>query len=354
MFSITINQYSARSVTITGCPTTGIAAVDWRRERGIEAAPHNRVDVKLKWDHEGNVSAREALIRELGGGDANANLWFTTQDWFALSPEAAAAWYRGKFEPAVRELYQQDLEHERREQEKREQESADCDRRARELSEEIVAHGAESLLHRDRDGEWDWKTAWELANGRNVQSGHLSPEAHAVIDKARDIARSRNQQEEAERAAVIEQRRDAIREWAMQSDAFREQAEEKLLDLSEAETAWRDEVFASIDLPRYQRIKLSDVCTCEYPEETDCRLECNVDEAEHLTHAEYVEFKRLRQFVLDALTHRKDGVQVVPRVHRCTTDECSHELIRLSVLVTVQVTPLISFSREYALSPDKS
>lgn len=118
--------------------------------------------------------------------------------------------------------------------------------------------------------------------------------------------------------------------------------EEDLLDFSEIMDSIRETVFAPVTAPRYEKITIEDVCTCEDRDYSDCRLSCDVEAAPHLTAEQYEQYREMKTKLPDAKW------QV--RKHVCETDECEQSLSKLGVVATITVAPGITVSREFELA----
>jgi len=115
---------------------------------------------------------------------------------------------------------------------------------------------------------------------------------------------------------------------------------ENLLDINEVIDAIREETYAPLDVfQRYQKIRHSEVCKCEY--ERDCRLDCEVDDKKFATDEEYSQLTEMRKLMPNAV--------IVLREHTCKTDECEQELKRVGFSVSVTIGEL-DFHREYGMT----
>lgn len=348
MFSIAVNQYnSTGSVRISGCPQHGIAAIDWRRERGIKEDPSNCLPIKLT--NPGTIEEREAVVRELGGGNANADIGFSTDSSWLISPEAASAYFRGEWQQVVRELWAlaREAEEQREAKAKREIEEAEA-RRTKLIEEGQQVRPEDLLVAPSGDGKWgtsmpsEWVAEWTY---RSSLPGPL----RAVMQAADELAEIKNEQAAEAERETERQRQALCLAWARQhgDEVMRAAAEAGLLDPEEAKAAWREAIFAPIDWPRYERITISDVCTCEDGyETTDCRLSCSVAPSRSVPLALFPKLQELQGLIRE---HLGDGAEVEVREHSCSTDECSESLSRLGVLVSVDVGPGLRFSREFGM-----
>jgi len=173
---------------------------------------------------------------------------------------------------------------------------------------------------------------------RRETATRLAREERARIDTQERLAAERDA---AERAAILTSYRAA---WvgAHGTASQRARLAEGLLPQEEAETAMRDMAYLPAqDIPRYERITRQDVCTCDDPDGRDCRLSCEVSDAEALTDEQYAQLVTLRG-LLPAAT-------ITPRTHTCTTDECTETCTRYSLLARVVDGPY-TWSREYSPS----
>ena len=165
--------------------------------------------------------------------------------------------------------------------------------------------------------------------------------AEAKVNKAE---RDRELREHAEKDQAEEDAKSAqIEEWvSCQGDANQqERYAAGLLPDSEVIDAMRDNAFAPLNhLGRYDRITRDEFCTCDDPDETDCQVECGVEE-EPLSSAAWDTLKYMRELVCDNVT-------LVAKTHSCRTDECDETLERKAVHATATVGSF-TFTRLYAL-----
>ena len=120
-------------------------------------------------------------------------------------------------------------------------------------------------------------------------------------------------------------------------------AEEKML------TSVREHFFAPLDFPQYEKIKHSEICTCDedgsgcYDE--NCKLKGNVwKEGFSVSESQYAAFVALRDNVL--LVYPE--ATIVLREHECETACCEKKLARLGALVTLVAGPF-AINRDFSI-----
>ena len=158
---------------------------------------------------------------------------------------------------------------------------------------------------------------------------------------------------EAEKEAEAEARVAVIAEWVEAHGTENQKARlaDGLLPESEIVDAIRDEVFAPMDSMyaghygevggRYEKMKSSDVCTCEsYYDEGTCHVVFSVEDATELTAEQYE--------VIVAARKAMPKATIKARVHIGSGDECESVEKRYSLHVKVDYHG-IPLSREYAL-----
>ena len=308
---------------IKDCPELGVAAIDWRREQGIPDAPTNQIDVVID-------VVSEPLVRELGGGDSAADITISTELWKSknyvrkcdnlwigylpqrqpeIDAHAALKYSLNEIDEIARQVHA-------------EFELIEIERRAREAARE-----AERKIEADRQRE--------LA--REQKAAYAAKEAEEERIKA---------EREASETRSLHELLDWVANYDGVLEIVREQAHDRLLCRDEAMDILRDSFFAPLnEFTRYSRIKLSDVCTCEY--DCQCCLDCNVKAATELPTDSYAKLREIRA-ICTAMSAVGIPTVATPRIHECTTDECEESMTRHSVLVT-GVSLGIELSREYAI-----
>lgn len=308
---------------IKDCPESGVAAIDWRREQGIPDAPTNKIDVVI------DVTS-EPLVRELGGGNSTADITISTEQWksnsYVRKSDNLAIGYAAHRNPVISAYaalkYSLNEIDEIARQVHAEFELMEVERRAKEAARDI-----ERKIEADRN----------LERAREQQAAYAAKEAEEERIKA--------EREASEIKALHE-----LLDWVANCDGVleivREQARDRLLCRDEAMDILRDSYFAPFNgFDRYSRIKLSDLCTCEY--DCDCRLSCCRQTATELPTDSYTKLREIRA-ICTAMSAVGIPTVATPRIHECTTDECDEKMTRYSVLVT-GVSLGIELSREYAI-----
>ena len=161
------------------------------------------------------------------------------------------------------------------------------------------------------------------------------------------IKKARQERHKAEEAAKLEAQRkkkEAIAEWvaAKGTPSQKERLAENLLPDEEIITAMRDEIFRPLDaFPRYQKIKASDVCTCDYGDYGEyCDCDFWAADKKEATEEEFRKMKQIRTLMPNAV--------VTLREHGGNSERCDNEFYRSGILVSVN-TGAFQFSREYGV-----
>jgi len=170
--------------------------------------------------------------------------------------------------------------------------------------------------------------------------------AGAVKEAKENLAeRDRQLHLQAEEDQAIEDARAAqIEEWVYcQGDANQqERFTAGLLPDSEGIDALRDCAFLPLDgYARYDRSIRDEFCSCDFPDDTNCQVNCDVEE-EPLSSGEWDTLKLMRSLAGDK------NVTLVAKSHSCRTDECDETLERKAVHASATVGAF-TFTRLYAL-----
>lgn len=369
MFRIVVRQ----NCVIEGCPKSGVEAVDFRRENGISEAPTNtyRVEVDVE---------REELARQLPL-DSDANFYvnrYTSETAYRvdplmekqpITPELSVAAIReleaGEPSAAVLEIHAAIAEVERRAEGEIYDELRERLKTAK-LKAEILNGNMHSICI-DGTGYWAWniplktweviesEPAWEVAKTEAIDNAvdrwlarspetlprGIEREAAEATDYWQDRQRAKAAEEEEERQ--LEEARERETEAWLRTHApeFVDQYRDGLLGEDRIVNLIRDHYLTPFaDFPSYQKIKLSEVCMCEW--DRDCRLSCEQHTPGDLSPDEYAQFRQVRDLA------KSVGFDATATQHDCETDECEQACSRKSVLVSgVAVGRRIS--RRYAL-----
>lgn len=196
-----------------------------------------------------------------------------------------------------------------------------------------------------------------------VKKGYTDPRLEAKYAEAEKIAVEKNKAVKAEIERKIsemkekqaaaraekekkeEAKKEQIKKWVMEkgTENQKKRYEIELLPESEVIDAIRDEAYSALnDFQRYEKMKASDVCTCE--DEGYCDVDYEVEEA---TEATVEEFEALEKIVT-AAKKAHPGAVVTLMDHIGTSEDCENKVVRKSAKVEVAVGAF-KFSREYAI-----
>lgn len=216
-----------------------------------------------------------------------------------------------------------------------------------ERQEKIAAvrgRGLDAILRRDNDGSWESTHRPDSYARIALVCEALGDDAYARADVE---AATRNEAEAAALAAKRTEQRVAATAWiAEHAPELAARHAEDLLPTEELLTHVRDQVFGTIDAPRYTKITPADVWHSDECDEPDAQY--LVEPATELTAEEYAVLVQIR-------IQAPEGATVEAREHRGWCDSCNsgertnRDVVRRSALVTVTALGR-TLSREYALS----
>lgn len=247
---------------------------------------------------------------------------------------------------------------------KAEQEKKEAEEREKAVVVRLNALPESLLISEKREMKYDiigWKIYTVYRVKDDVKDARLAGK-YAEVQK---IAETKNAEEQARIQAEVEaskqeiaakekakQEKEAakeeqIRGWVAEkgTENQKKRYEIALLPESEVVDAIRDETYAALnDFPRYEKMKASDVCTCEDRYEGYCDVDYEVEEA---TEATAEEFEALEKIVT-AAKKAHPGAVVTLMDHIGTSEDCENKVVRKSAKVEVAVGAF-KFSREYAI-----
>lgn len=204
----------------------------------------------------------------------------------------------------------------------------------------------------------DKETLKELLDQRLLADKKAAAEEKAREEKARIdklIASAEYEQKKRDEArqkeAATQARQHQIARWVEKHGTPNQKARwrEGLLPEDEVLDAIREDAFRDLEVPRYRRLRASDVCD-EVPEPYDYhRREFSVERAKALSASQYEQLRRVREAAEQA--HEPAAVSVEPRVHIGECQTCDQEVKRVGFLVKITVGEF-EFSREYGMNEE--
>lgn len=170
-----------------------------------------------------------------------------------------------------------------------------------------------------------------------------------IIEKKQaeiEIERKKIESEKKENERKQTEKKEQIGKWVATNgtDNQKKRYELGLLPETEVIDAIRDEAYRLLDgFPRYEKMKASDVCTCEYREDS-CKVEYTVEVAETATAEAFEKFEE----ILNVSKKIDEKAKCTMMVHIGESEKCEEHEERKSVKVEIAVGAF-AFSREYAI-----
>ena len=174
--------------------------------------------------------------------------------------------------------------------------------------------------------------------------------AKTIKDKEKD---RKEAEEDAVDAATATRKTNQISGWVFEhgTQSQMDRLEVDLLPETEIIDAIRAEAYASLTLrektgggldgfPRYNKLKTSDVCTCEYDY---CDIDYNVDAKESATEEEFEQLQEIKKLMPDATVELRE--------HTGESEDCKNTVRSTGFMVRMTVGEF-EFSREYGLKTD--
>ena len=262
------------------------------------------------------------------------------------------------------------------------QEQVVCERASAEKKRKEVAEKINALLSKGIEGNLCQGyvsirnkafTGWQYSNyafevdGRRITDPRII-ELIEKVEKERDVRNeaiyqdllrkeaedeAKNEAVKAEKARKEAQKKEQIRKWVSEKGTENQQKryEIDLLPASEVTDAIRDEAYMALDdCKRYEKMRASDVCTCEdkYDDRTGDPTLCDVDfDVRGATEATAEEYAAMEK-IAEKIKKVQPSAVITMTDHVGAGSDCENEVVCKSVKVEIKVGAF-NFSREYAI-----
>ena len=167
---------------------------------------------------------------------------------------------------------------------------------------------------------------------------------HEAKEKAEKITTEKRR---AEKAELLKAQDAQIAKWVEKSgnQSQKDRLAEDMLPRDEIVDFIRDEAYVPLTgFPRYDKLKASDICTCEYSYSDDyCDCSYDVKTKTTATPEEYGILQEIKKLIPDATVELRE--------HEGTSDDCENTVTRTGIMVRVKVGAF-DFSREYGIPVD--
>ena len=228
-----------------------------------------------------------------------------------------------------------------------------------------------------RPRQWDWKS-YTYQNYLETYAKDLNHKealtkikrigsvAEAALEKAEAGYKAKKEAEDANRekakaekekqrtakleaqAAKLKAQDDQIVEWVRKkgTKSQKNRLAENLLPKDEIVNIIRDESYAELkDISRYEKLKASDICTCDQDCDYSydygyCNCEYDVYTKKSATSEEYEQLQKIRKLMPQATIELRE--------HEGTSEKCENTVVRTGYMVRIKVGAF-EFSREYGL-----
>jgi len=216
-------------------------------------------------------------------------------------------------------------------------------------------YGTTDMENLTKYAETHPKAATAIAEAK-AEAKRLTAEAKRKYEETATRNKAIRIKREAEEKAAAEQRSIQITTWVENNGtpSQKDRLKENLLPRAEIVDLIRDEAFAKIPLQktdawgnkdkgmvRYEKLKASDICTCEY-DYCDCSYDVSTKTS--ATPEVYEILQEIRKLMPDATVELRD--------HEGKSDDCENIVTRTGIMVRVTVGAF-KFSREYGIPMDE-